>query len=150
LLHEIGEAERARGEIEREEGEGRVPPVDRLELDDVGAGGDLESELLAFGAVEEVYMLLRLLLRGGDDLHRRFFGSGGDRGTKKNGAGRGGLCFDGTVLMSALSRRNIFASLRLAAVTNSKACAMFFQLHLQLTDAVVVHLMCYCKIRVRL
>jgi hypothetical protein len=92
LLHEIGEAERARGEIEREEGEGRVPPVDRLELDDVGAGGDLESELLAFGAVEEVYMLLRLLLRGGgggDDLHLRFFGSGGDRGEPKRTAREG-------------------------------------------------------------
>jgi len=54
-----------------------APPVDGLELDGVGAGGDLEGELLTFGAVEEVYVLLvllRLLLRGGggggDDLHR--------------------------------------------------------------------------------
>jgi len=47
-----------------------APPVDGLELDGVGAGGDLERELLALGAVEEVYVLLRLLLAGGGgDLH---------------------------------------------------------------------------------
>ena len=51
-------------------GGGGLPPVDGLELDGVGAGGDLERELLALGAVEEVYVLLRLLLGGGGgDLH---------------------------------------------------------------------------------
>jgi len=51
-------------------GGGGLPPVDGLELDGVGAGGDLERELLALGAVEEVYVLLRLLLAGGGgDLH---------------------------------------------------------------------------------
>lgn len=50
---------------------GSVPPVDGLEMDGVGASGDLERELLALGAVEEVYLLLRLRLPRHDDLHPR-------------------------------------------------------------------------------
>lgn len=48
-----------------------APPVDGLEMDGVGASGDLERELLALGAVEEVYLLLRLRLPRHDDLHPR-------------------------------------------------------------------------------
>ena len=93
LLHEIGEAGRGRGE----EGEGSVPPVDGLELDGVGAGGDLEGELLAFGAVEEVYVLLRLLLRGGDELHRWVSAAAGTGEPKRTARGGADSAFDGTV-----------------------------------------------------
>lgn len=78
-----------------------APPVDGLELDGVGAGGDLEGELLAFGAVEEVYVLLRFLPRGDGGLHLGPAGldggGGGKRGNQKRMArGRGGLRSDGT------------------------------------------------------
>jgi hypothetical protein len=91
-----------------------APPVDGLELDGVGAGGDLERELLAFGAVEEVYVLLSFLIAGGgDDLHLvpAVPGGGGggdrdrDRGTPKRTArGGAGSALTGQVV-SALSRR---------------------------------------------
>jgi len=92
-----------------EEREGGVPPVDGLELDGVGAGGDLEGELLAFGAVEEVYVLLvllRLLLRGADDLHRWVSAAAGTG--EPNRTARGGADSALTEqLMPALLRRGV-------------------------------------------
>ena len=80
-------------------GGGGLPPVDGLELDGVGAGGDLERELLALGAVEEVYVLLRLLLAGGGgDLHLVPAAAAGTGNPEKNGASRGGLCSDGRLV----------------------------------------------------
>lgn len=105
LLHEIGEAGRGRGE----EGEGGVPPVDGLELDGVGAGGDLEGELLAFGAVEEVYVLLvllRLLLRGADDLHRWVSAAAGTGEPKRTARGGADSALT-EQLMPALLRREV-------------------------------------------
>lgn len=75
---------------------GEVPPVDGLELDGVGGGGDLEGELLALGAVEEVNLLLHLVPRDGDgggsgsDLHLvPGSGGGGGGGCGDRGAARG-------------------------------------------------------------
>lgn len=86
-----------------------APPVDGLELDGVRAGGNLEGELLAFGAVEEVYVLLRLLLGGGGgDFHlvpAGLRGGGRDRGIPERTArGGAGSALTGQVV-SALSRR---------------------------------------------
>lgn len=70
---------------------GEVPPVDGLELDGVGGGGDLEGELLALGAVEEVNLLLHLVPRDGDgggDLHLVPAAAGGG-GRGDRGAARG-------------------------------------------------------------
>lgn len=68
---------------------GEVPPVDGLELDGVGAGGDLEGELLALGAVEEVYLLLHLVLRGRSGHLHLVPASGGGGGGADRGAARG-------------------------------------------------------------